>query len=233
MTKKGWKRESARHALARKGIKTGQKIPISAIHTVKTYVSPEGFSFEYEPIEDTITVVKTKDGYVAKYLVLDTDAESPNADEDDNLFLVHYHRDFDVRRKEIITEDDPREWYQGKKIPQEKKYWIFPVEAYIHSGVALTLNTFRGRLPQGHYEFDVSHVGLVLASKDEFKTREQAIKCAGGLVDNWNTYLSGNVYGIVREVYDNSKNKIDYDAVWGYYGSKSAMDALKKFGGVL
>ena len=27
---------------------------------------------------------------------------------DDNLFLVHYHRDFDIRRKEIITEDDAR-----------------------------------------------------------------------------------------------------------------------------
>jgi len=229
---KGWKSESVRHGLARKGVKTGKKsapkkFSIAGAKEVTSYISDEGFEFIHEPIEGTITAERTKDGYVVKYLTRDLDAQSPEELGDENLLLVHYHTNFDVRRDEIITEDDARALYQGEKIPQEKKYWIFPVEAYIHGGVSLTLDTFKGRLPQGHYEFDVSHSGLVLVSKEEFKSEKKAEKVAEGLVEDWNTYHSGDVYGIVKETYDKNKNQIDHDATWGYYGQKDAMLELK------
>ena len=158
---KGWKSESARHALARKGIKTGRKtIQIKTIKPVTKYVSEEGFEFTFNPVEDTVTVEQTKDGYTAKYLVRDENAESPADYGDDGVgYLVSYHRDFDVRKDDIITEDDARRLYQGEKIDQQKDYHIFLVDAYIHGGVALSFaGGFSGRLPQGHERFDVSNV---------------------------------------------------------------------------
>jgi len=236
---KGWKRESARHALAAKGIGTGRKAIPAPTHwkrvtstTYVTYVTDEGFHFTFEPIEDTLTIEETKDGYEAKYLTRDEEPPNPNEFGDESLFLVHYHRDFDIRKDDIIKEDDARALYQGEKIPQEKDYWIFPVEAYIHSGVSLTLKSFKGMLPQGHYEFDTSRVGLVLVSKKEFKSNDKAQKAAETLIETWNQYLSGDVYSCVKETYNKKKEQTDYDVVGGFYGYKYAIEELKTFEGV-
>ena len=233
---KGWKLESARHALARRGIETGRKtVPIktSAIRAHTKYVSDEGFEFKFQPIEDSLIVEQTKDGYIAKYLIQDEEPTSPDEwDEDDSLFLVHYHRDFDIRKDKIITEDDARALYQGEKIPQEKDYWIFPIAAYIHGGVSLSLaGGFHGRLPQGHEEFDVSNVGLILASKKEFKSKEKAQKSAESLIEAWDIYLRGEVYSIVKETYDKNKKPIDYEIRGGNYGYKSSLEELKTYEG--
>ena len=167
----GWKMESVRHSLARKGIKTGVKKQIkitTPLQKSTKYISKEGFEFNFEPLEDTLTVEQTKEGYTAKYLIRDEIVDSPDEWGNEDVFLVHYHRDFEIKRDTLITEDDARNIYQGKKIPQEKDYWIFPVDAYIHSGVSLSLaGGFRGRLPEGHERFDVSSVGLILVSKKE------------------------------------------------------------------
>jgi len=246
---KGWYGESERHRLARFGVKTKRgvapdvtpipmggnvyeypayaKLSVQVIKSTR-YVG-DGFEFTFMPIEDSIDIIKTKDGYEARYLVREDNPQSPDDDDDEGLFLVHYHRDFQVDRKNIITEDDARDWYQGKKIPQEKDYWILPVEAYIHHGVHLTLDTHKGMLPQGHYEFDTSRVGLVLASKKEFDTKEKAEKAMRALIEGWNQYLIGDVYGVVKDTYDKNKKLIDNDAVWGYYGYEDAMSILKDF----
>lgn len=228
---KGWKQESVRHSLARKGIKTGRKKQIkitTPLQKSTKYISKEGFEFNFEPLEDTLTVEQTKDGYTAKYLIRDEFTDSPDETGDDSFFLVHYHRDFEVKRDNLITEDDARNIYQGKKIPQEKDYWIFPVDAYIHGGVSLSLSGgFRGRLPEGHERFDVSSVGLILVSKKEYKTKSQANKQAGYLLENWNQYLSGDVYSLVNETYNKNKTNIDYDILGGSYGFKESKKALK------
>jgi hypothetical protein len=67
----------------------------------------------------------------------DENAQSPDDWGGDNLFLVHYHREFAVSRDDIITEEDCREFFAGEKIAQEKDYHIFLTKAYIHSGVVL------------------------------------------------------------------------------------------------
>jgi hypothetical protein len=110
-------------------------------------------------------------------------------------------------------------------------YWILPVQAYIHSGVSLTLESFAGKLPGGHYEFDVSRCGFVLAAKKEFRTRKQAYKIAKGLIESWNMYLAGDVYCCVVEYYDNDKEQENYDVCCGFYGFESAKEELKNFRG--
>lgn len=116
------------------------------------------------------------------------------------------------------------DWYQGEKISQTKDYYIFPLSALIHSGVYLSLSYSFPSDPGG---WDTSHVGAVFASKKEWESKESAYKAAKSLVGTWNQYLSGDVYGIVVERYDNNKQQIDHDAVWGYYGYEYALKALK------
>jgi len=69
-----------------------------------------------------------------------------------------------------------------------------------------------GRFPDR--QWDVSQLGAVFVSKKEFKRRDKARKMALGLVDTWNDYLSGNVYGYTVE--DQAGN--DFDSCWGFYG---------------
>ena len=130
---------------------------------------------------------------------------------DDDIFLVHYHRDLEVKNDKIITSEDLEKWYNGEKIEQEKNYFIFAVSAYIHSGISLSLNaSFVG--DSGGW--DTSHVGAVLVTKKEAKTRAQAEKLARGCIQTWNDDLSGNVYGYMTT--DPAGNSID--SVWGFYG---------------
>lgn len=149
----------------------------------------------------------------------DLDCQSPEEWGDDNLFLVNYHRDFEVRRDEIITEDDVRSWYQGEKIEQSKQYHIFQLSMLSHSGVWLSLNSSFACDAGG---WDTSRVGVVLVSKKEAKTKEKAVKLADGLIESWNDCLSGNVYGYIITGIEDSKT---LDSCWGFYGDydKSGM----------
>ena len=198
-----------------------------------------GFEFTFMPMEDSITIKKTKAGYEARYLVQDDNARSPDEDGDDGLFLVGYHHDFYVEGPRtfyklpegvkrdpadkghlLITKEEAQEGAPELK----KEYHIFGLEAYIHSGVALALSQ------EGNFcdrQWDVSQLGLVFVSKAEWKTREKAREAARGLIATWNSALSGDVYGIVRETYDKNKKQLDQDSCWGYYGYDYALKALK------
>ncbi len=252
--------------------------------TVIRYISDEGFEFNFEPIENTVIIKKTKNGYESKYLIQDDCCERPDEWENDDLFLIGYHRNFTVDRgnyeqiKKIIFKkedfnknngyngrvyEDNYGWKsykeakkkdlinkeiirRGKYIPgiskelalaiafnnseneqaQEyhKIYYIFGLETYIHSGVVLSLSH------KGNFcdrQWDVSQIGLVFVSKKEWRTKEKAKVAAKNLIDNWNKYLSGEVYGIVKEIYNNKKEIISTDSICGYYGLDYALKSLK------
>lgn len=109
-----------------------------------------------------------------------------------------------------------------------KKYHIFGLEAYIHSGVALHLS---GEVTID-MEWDVSQTGLVFISKEESKTRAKARKLAQGLLEEWNDYLSGNIYGYRIE----KPNGEESGGCWGFYDDyntsgliESAEDEIKTY----
>ena len=147
----------------------------------------------------------------------DEDAQSPAEWDDTGLLLVHYHRDFWITADEIITEDNTRALYQGEKIAQMKDYWLYPVAALIHSGVWLSLGqSFAG--DSGGW--DTSHVGLILVSKKEWPTRKGkrgADQAARSLLDEWNSYLSGDVYGYMITASEEDGKHLG--SCWGFYGS--------------
>lgn len=149
---------------------------------------------------------------------------------DDGVFLVNYHRDFDVRRDDIITEDAVRDWYHDKPIAQSKEYHIWELSCYVHSGVALHLGRgyFEKRCDAGGW--DTSYVGLVLVSKKEFRSVEKAKKAALAHVETWNHLLSGSVYGYVVE--DSGGQLVD--SCGGFLGDeeycmKEGIDAAQRY----
>jgi hypothetical protein len=197
---------------------------MALIRKVEKYVSDEGFEFTSDPVEDTIFIVKTPTGWEARYLSRDEHPISPAEEFDPFLFLVNYHRDFEVRKDEIITRDDLARWYRGEKIPQEKEYFIFPVSSLIHGGVWLKLGiTDFVEDPGG---WDTSHVGAVLVSKKEARTEEQAKRMAQALINYWNEYLSGEVYGVVVDKFNEKKELVDTDSTWGLISFETAKEEL-------
>ena len=137
----------------------------------------------------------------------DLSSDSPKDWGDDSAFLVHYHRDCWIEN-DLISQDNLRAWYQGEKIEQSRDFHIFAVSAYIHSGVVLSLES---TFPQDSgYGWDTSHVGAVLVSKKEAKTKAAARKIALGIVNVWNDNLSGNIYEYIIDG--------DGDSCGGFYG---------------
>lgn len=131
-------------------------------------------------------------------IVEDENCASPQEWGDDSLFLVSFHRDFSVITDDIKDMDD---------LNEIKDYWQIPLYAYIHSGVSLSIS--RDKYPYND-RWDSCQVGVVLASKKEFKTMQEAVEASSGLVKNWNDYLSGNVWGYIVDEIGAS--------CYGYYG---------------
>ena len=196
----------------------------------------------------------------------DEDADSPDDWGDDSLFLVYDHRQFSVKREGFNVESIYR-WMYAKEVVefgddvdgnyQEEvdgyselnNYFIFKVEAYIHSGVSLSLFTGTKQCI-----WDSSVSGYILASKSEFDNLETATNAAERLIETWNQYLSGDVWGFIIEkpntTYSISKEKFDrlkfendlatleqefdiedeweeVNSCWGFYGQDAAIDEAK------
>jgi hypothetical protein len=163
----------------------------------------------------------------------DTDSEGPDSWEDDAMFLVGFNRrEFWVQRKgfELETvrnllngckDEDGEVDDEAKAI--EAKYYVFGLEAYIHSGVALYLSGGCGVDRQ----WDVSQVGAVFIQKSEFKTEEGARLCAKSLLKTWNDYLSGQVFGYIVKDTDGEH----LDSCWGFYGTDHVIEEAKRAAG--
>lgn len=150
----------------------------------------------------------------------DNDCDPPNTWGDENLFLVHYHSQCWIEEKKLVSQDEIRDWYRDENDEIEKRYWIWPVAAYIHSGVVLSIGA-GSHFPD--YRFDVSHVGAVLASKEEFETEEEAHKVCKGLIETWNQYLSGEIFGY--DIEDSEDEMIGYGCS-GFYGDYESSGLL-------
>ncbi len=156
-------------------------------------------------------------GYTIK-VCQDEDAQAPNEFDNTDTFLVYDHRDFTVK----VDGYDPGEIFE--QCQERKKffydgYFVFPVYAYIHSGVSLSLgrNTYPFTC-----NWDTSFKGfcLVKRSKGWTWTKEKAYKVAESIVEEWNNYLSGNVYGYVIEDTDGE----NLESCWGFYGDEYKED---------
>ena len=146
--------------------------------------------------------------------------ESPNNWDDDERFIVYDHRDFYVKRSGFDP-SDIFETYQEKRKLYDK-HWFFPVYAYIHSGIALSLG--RNEYPFND-RWDVSFKGFAIIKRMKGTWKEDdAYKAAETLIKTWNQYLSGNVYSFLIE----DENNEFIDSCGGYYGSPEESGMLEE-----
>jgi len=148
------------------------------------------------------------DGLTVK-IFRDNDATSPADWSYDGLFLIGNHRDFYVKPPGVKD----RHWDVESVMEQyAKTHRIYPIEAYIHGGVALYL---RGKCMIDR-QWDVSQVGAVFVSKKEWRYEKKAFKAAEALIKGWNQYLSGDVYNYVIKDEDGDH----LDSCSGFYGEE-------------
>lgn len=159
----------------------------------------------------------------------DTDSEQ-NPDDWGNteLFLVAFHGDFQVERKEfdkvvcqyLAGDKDKDDWVIDRAKEVAKQYHTFGLEAYIHSGVVLALS-HEGNFPDR--QWDVSQLGLVFVEKKVWTTRKKAREAALGLIKEWNSCLSGEVYGFTVTKHKkcktcNHEEDEVLESCWGFVG---------------
>jgi hypothetical protein len=137
----------------------------------------------------------------------DTDATAPDDHADENAFLVTTrNRYFQVEGPGGETADtigdNLEEW--------EKTHYVYKLNALIHSGVRLSIES---DLKEYYMGFDSGQIGFVLVVRDESEI-PHPFEYAKGMVEEWNQYLSGDVWGFTIE--DGEENHID--SCWGFYG---------------
>jgi hypothetical protein len=166
----------------------------------------------------------------------DCDPISPSEHADKHAFLVYGHRQFDVDgpngEEALEVHRTKAEW--------EKTHHVWPVYAYIHSGVRLRLNTDAG-FPDR--QWDVSMCGYCLVTRDKSEVPEP-LEYAEGMIEEWNQYLSGDVWGYdiglyelqtdpdgdpieERDYYEGHGKAIADESCWGFYGDTYALGETK------
>lgn len=148
-------------------------------------------------------------------VVYDECPDSPATWDNPDCFLCSDYRDLEVN-SESISPDECRRAIQGGKYFLNG-FYIFPVCIYDHSGLALCLGE--------HHDWDYSNGWAFVCVRRRKKwswEKAKAAKIAQGVLDEWNLYLSGQVF-CVRAV---DKDGDVIDSCCGYYGEEGIKDGV-------
>ena len=196
----------------------------------KTTYLADDFELTFEPIEDSIKIKKTKEGYTIKYLAYDDNPLNP-FDDDGNGIFYHW-KDFGkeqlVKYCELLGYDpETRE-----KIKPDNPLAV-RIDKYEHSSITYSVSG------EGYQcRWDTSNTWAVwypdnclleILEKIKSKTqrRKKAIKYARQACELHNNWANGNTYIIVKETFNKEKEQIDYDNVGGYFGYEESLKALE------
>ena len=154
----------------------------------------------------------------------DTGPEAPDGFEDPGVWIVTtVNREFSVQPKGWDV-DRAAAIARGEPAPGDEPFRAFPLYAYAHSGVALSL----GRGYPFNDEWDSGQIGFVVCDPRELADTSEGISYeqAAAKVETWNQYLSGDVWGYVVERVSTcdhgDEHRDTVDSCWGFYGRDDA-----------
>lgn len=206
------------------------------ISKLVSYKNEDGFVFTFEPVEDTLEITKTKNGFEARYLHYDEYADFSPREWENLGTMLCFHNRYALGDKHDLSSDDFSSWGEIREY-LEKEHdiaVIIPLRLYDHSGITMSTSS---SYPYNDV-WDSGQVGYIYTTKEAIRkwynikrvTKEYIEKARQILeaeVEEYDKYLRGEVYSIVKEVYDEDKNLVDYDIVGGYLGYEYAMESLK------
>lgn len=147
-------------------------------------------------------------------ILLDEYPENPRDMYDHDTTIVYSSSRYCLGDENIAPED----------FVMPANVYAFPVYAYVHSGVALSLSRAVTALdPQG---WDSGQSGWIYMPRDKAQSEEDAFVWCSNQIAEFEAYLNGAVYGytIYRVPEDADPDVVEIDACeeldscWGYYG---------------
>ena len=159
----------------------------------------------------------------------DESAENPR--NWDNLAEIHYHSS-NYNLGDINHINDMEEYERILKEAKRNRDMVIPLYAYIHSGIALSLASFHGKLAQGHAEFDSGQCGTVIIRRKKIlkeynkkrlteTLKEKAYNVAKSEIEIFTSYINGFVYEYIIE------GEEEENSCGGFYDTENAMKDAK------
>jgi len=203
--------------------------------TVYESSKAEGFNLEFPPVEDTIQVKKIEGGFEVRYLCHDEDPVCDPRDNDNLGVMACFHKRYNLGDKTDLHSEDYSGWNEMEKaLIKQGAYVILPLYMMDHSGLTINTTGFEASDPQ---RWDWGQIGFIYVTKEKArqeygklgkKTRETATKVLLGEVEEYDTYQRGEVFGTVKETFDENKVQTGCDHVWGHIGLDWAKQALNE-----
>jgi len=196
----------------------------------KTIYQVENFDLQFEPIEDSISIEKTVEGFEVKYLTYDENTENPFENSEGNGNFFHWEdngREQLTKYCDLLGYDiDTREKIK-KEHPDAVK-----IDKYEHSGISYSV------AGEGmNCRWDTSSVWAVwfpdeclldnLKGLKGIARRKKCIEYARQACELFNQWANGETYCIVKETFNKDKEQVEYDIVDGYFGYEYAEKDLK------
>ena len=184
--------------------------------TTKVTLTTDDLPFDadlaYEPAEwiDPVVTLGANGGYTVAYAVHDTDAGH-----------IHPINDTEgAEFQEFRTEWDRDEFYEATDLATHVP---FVVDHFEHGSSIYSLAGTHA--DKGiYYTFDSRPSGVLRVPVD-FTDPAEAAK---GILAEYTSWVNGDVYGIVRQTFDNRGVEIgDHEAVWGFIGTEYAESVVK------
>lgn len=150
----------------------------------------------------------------------------------DNLGkMVCFHNHYTFPKEVEIYSDDYNSWDEMERdiIRKYGASVILPIYLYDHSGLAFSVNSFHGRLPQGHAEFDSGRIGFIFITKKNIRKEygkvgkkeiEEAIKVLTNEVELYQKYANGESYRFSIKDEDGE----ELDSCGGFFSIEDAMN---------
>ncbi len=162
----------------------------------------------------------TKGQFTAK-IYQDDMAEDPRKMWGRSAEMLSAHRRYTIGDRDAEVEE-------MRDIADDENEICLPVYLYNHGG--LTINTSGFSCPWDSGQVGIIHISREKAKEEGYKATEDktfeqvVVQALRSEVEEYDMYLTGDVYGIVIEKEDDEH----YDSCWGYYGWDYAKEEAQR-----
>ena len=133
----------------------------------------------------------------------DMEMQHPRLDFDNSSKMICFSRKFYIGDKHAYkTPNEALEWLETNS----DDIWYWNIYLRDHSGLVLSITSFRDRWNSGH-------IGWAYILRKDVPNEDTAIATIQNEIQMYNHYLPGSVYGYVID-----SDLIQENSVWGYYG---------------